>query len=83
MGFANGALSPNSVSTQAASGFAESEVDDHSRKHYIESVRLKPSRHFQCGNSVELLSKLLRGPLQVVALLQIKPQVRTVAAQFP
>jgi hypothetical protein len=39
--------------------------------------------HFQCGNGVDLLSKLLLGPLQIVALLQIEPQVRTVPAQLP
>jgi hypothetical protein len=37
----------------------------------------------QRGNGVYFLSKLLLGPLQIVALLQIEPQVRTISAQLP
>src|SRR5262249_23726671 len=48
-----------------------------------EDAPRKLSRHFQRGNGFDLLSKLLLGPRQIVALLQIEPQVRTVSAQLP
>src|SRR3974390_2585916 len=69
----------------AASASAEncSNVVIPSRKHYAESARSRLSYHLQGRNSVDLLSKRLLGPLQVVALLQIEPQVRTISAQLP
>src|SRR5262249_10213527 len=52
------------------------------RKYYAESACREPSCYFQRGNSVDLLPEFLLGLLQIVALLQIEPQVRTVAAQL-
>ena len=52
-----------------------------SRKHCVEVADAGRSRH-QRGNGIDLLAKLLLRPSQIVALLQIEPQVRTVAAQL-
>jgi hypothetical protein len=38
---------------------------------------------FQGRNGVDLLSELLFGAQQIVALLQIEPQIGTVSAQLP
>src|SRR5262249_36063527 len=45
--------------------------------------RTKHLCYFQCGNGSDLLSKLLLGPLQIVSLLQIEPEVRAISAQLP
>ena len=39
--------------------------------------------HATSDVGIDLLSKFLLGPLQIVALLQIEPKVRTVPAQLP
>jgi hypothetical protein len=44
---------------------------------------LKTSCHLQCRNGLDLFSEFLLGALQIIALLQIEPEIRPVTAQLP
>src|ERR1700686_417713 len=44
---------------------------------------LKTSCHLQCRNGLYLFSEFLLGALQIIALLQIEPEIRAVTAQLP